>query len=131
MEIAPLFFANVHCVSLDSSEREAKVAALPFDPRAFYPDMPAHSLYQLLADVEAQARTSHGAVHVAFQAHKAFEEVLLLIRRHTQTMITDADDDLPILHLTGNGHWGPLRRVFACIADQVEQHLAQADIIGH
>src|SRR2546428_5293248 len=103
MEIAPLLCVNWHCVSLDGSECEAKTAALPFDPRAFYPDAPAHGLYQLLADVEAQACTPHGAVHVAFQAHKAFEEVLLLIRRHAQAIVADANSDLPIFHAAGDG----------------------------
>ena len=113
-----------------TTQSKAESASFTGNTGAFDPDTSTHCFNQLLADVEAKARTTNGAIHVPFQPHKALKEAGLLFWWHAQAMIAHKDAYLPVILAGSNLYTCTSRRILEGIIDKVQQHLAQTQVVS-
>ncbi len=92
-----------------------------------------HSHHQLPGNGQAESAASRGAMHIALQADKAFENFLLFVGRHAKAMIDDVDAYHGwLLLLDGRDYadgrfpWG----VAQGIGKEIAKNLLQARLVG-
>ena len=90
-----------------------------------------HSFNKLASDGESQATAPDSTMHISFQAHKAFKDGLLFVRRHSETPINHFDPHFALLWLFNGGDENRClrRRVAQGIGNKVAENLLQTYLV--
>ena len=104
---------------------------------AVYGDGSVHHIHDVLGDGHAQSGTLHAVHHRGLFPREGFEDVLLVLQAHANARVLDAELILGIaLSRTGilydaQAYRSACRSELDGIAQDVEQHLVQAQLIDH
>ena len=108
-----------HLGRLIQLEGEGEETSFSFSPGTLHPDFAAHGFYQLLANIQPQPGTAHGAIHITLKPHKTLKEALLVFWRYARAIIADRQRTQGIARTRRYVNWGANRRIFKGVPYQV------------